>query len=366
MLTDKKITVLGLMSGSSLDGIDMALCEFDGKPGNLYWKIIQTQCIPMPASWKERLAQLPNGSARDLAMADYEFGYFLGDMCREHFGNHQVDFIASHGHTIFHAPEKGITCQIGNGATIAGRTGISVVSDFRSMDMAAGGQGAPIVSCLDRFVFMDYSVLANLGGIFNLSINSPDKTLAWDVCPCNQLLNHLASQKGFDFDPEGQMASKGRVSDELLKLLLNDPYYAMQSPKTLDNQYIVKRYFPLLDQFDCSVEDKLRTVVELIVQSVSNDVKPLLMPKPAPEDLPKILLAGGGAHNTFLVNQLRENLPFTDIVVPDKTLVDFKEAFLMAFLGYLRVIEHENTLASATGAGWNTIGGCVYKTGTNS
>lgn len=362
MLKYQKMTILGIMSGSSLDGIDMALCEFSGSPDRLKWKITQAICVPMPADWKIRLTTLPNSSAMELALADYEFGYFIGELCHKHFGNERIDYIASHGHTVFHSPDKGMTFQLGNGAAIAGRSGVSVICDFRSMDVAAGGQGAPIVSCLDRYLFKEYFILANLGGILNISVNYPDKTFAWDVCPCNQLLNHIAARIGLPYDPQGRLASKGLVQNELLRSMLNDPYFEQKAPKTLDNQYITDRFIPILDGFNCSNEDKLRTAVESIVRTVSKELHHILGSTNSKESLPKILLSGGGAHNTFLVNQLRKSLPQAEVIVPENMLVDFKEAFLMAFLGFLRVMETENTLSSATGAKMNTIGGCIYKT----
>jgi len=230
------------------------------------------------------------------------------------------------------------------------------------MDVALGGQGAPIVAYLDRYGFGTYDVLANLGGILNLSFNLPDKTLAWDVCPCNQLLNFLSAKAGLVYDRDGEMASKGQVRQDLLAQLLSDPYFGFKPPKTLDNQYISTHFVPVLEQYCVgSNEDKLRTVVEMIVHSVQNAVRPLLQKKSDQSDLPKILLAGGGTHNTFLVEQLQQSIKEAHIIVPDDTLVDFKEALLMAFLGYLRVMQQENVLASATGAKSNSISGCIYK-----
>jgi anhydro-N-acetylmuramic acid kinase len=307
--------------------------------------------------WKKRLATLPVASARELAIADYEIGYLFGEMINKFIGNDGVDYISSHGHTIFHEPENRMTCQIGNGAAIAQTTRIPVISDFRSADIALGGQGAPLASIVDRDILTEYSALVNLGGISNISFTNRDNVVAYDISPCNQILNYLAKQKGVDYDNEGIFASQGKIYQELVDKFLEFEYFNLKFPKSLDNNAIREYFFPLLDSFQIDLEDKLASGVELIALTLSEELQREFSNY---SGRPKVLLTGGGAKSTFLVQQIIKNNPNINIVVPDSTIVDFKEALLMAYLGYLRVMGETNVISSVTGASHNSIGGAIY------
>ena len=347
------------MSGSSMDGLDMALCRFSGAAKNIQWEIIRAETVPYSDEWSERLQKLTGAGAAEFVQADYDYGQLLGKICLDFLQGERVDYIASHGHTIFHFPESGATAQIGQGAVLAACTGFPVVTDFRSGDVALGGQGAPIVAAFDRYAFPDIPFLVNLGGICNLSINLPGETLAYDICPCNQLLNYLARQAGKPFDEQGYMASVGVPVVELKELLLNEPYFAQKGPKSLDNSYVIRHFFPLLESVSATIQDKLSTVCETIAECIGTAVHSC--DKDFSQETVAMILSGGGAHNAFLVQRIKEHLParvqFREI---DDLLIDFKEAVMIGFLGYMRIIEQENILSSVTGATRNSIGGAIY------
>lgn len=345
------------MSGSSLDGVDLALCKFEGNGNKILWKILKSSTYRFDDNWKQRLACLPNSSAREIALADYEFGYYLGRMVREFSPGLKPDYIASHGHTIFHEPQNGMTFQVGNGAAIAAASGISTISDFRSSDICRGGQGAPLVSIIDRDLFPGYAALVNLGGISNISFNNPDKLIAYDICPCNQLLNYLSSKLGMDFDNEGKLASQDKSAPVLLKKMLELDYFNLSYPKSLDNNYIKMNFMPILENCNISIEDKLASCVEMIVFNLRAELNRYL-----PEDSAekRVLLTGGGAKNKFLVKRIKQICKNISIIVPDISLIDFKEALLMAYIGYLRVLERPNVISSVTGAACDSRGGAIY------
>jgi len=348
--------ILGIMSGSSLDGIDLALCEFKEDAIGISWKIIKGTTIEYSDEWKERLKDLPNLSAKDITFADYDLGYLFGKVAKEFAIETKVDFIASHGHTVFHEPQKGMTLQIGNGSAIASASDISTIYDFRSMDIGFGGQGAPIVAKLDRDLFSDYDAMVNLGGISNVSFTTKEKTIAYDISPCNQLLNHLAQKIGLEYDKDGVLASKGTVNNQLLDRLLDFDYFKLPFPKSLDNNFIKDKFFPVLDSDKSSNNDKLATCVELISKTLADEIIENI---DFSKDNPKVLLAGGGANNKFLVQQIQEKTKNINIEIPDKSIINYKEALLMAYLGYLRVNQKTNVLSTVTGAEKDSIGGAI-------
>jgi len=354
----ESMLILGVMSGSSLDGLDLAICRFSGMDNNFQWEIQRSSCITYSKQWQNRLKALSRGSAKDLAQADYDFGYFVGQQCKEFLGGQKIDLIASHGHTIFHFPHEKSTCQIGNGAAIATTASCPVICDFRSSDIALGGQGAPIVAGFDQMVFGHIDVMINLGGIVNVTLNNKNNTQAFDIGPGNQLLNYLSGKMGLSYDEGGQNASGGDVLQDLLDELLSIKYFELPVPKSLDNTMVADLFFPILEAYRGSVPDMLRTVIEMIFVSIQKSVyKGSLKSKGSKTTL---MLTGGGANNEFLVNRLIQGIPEVEIIVPDEQFINFKEALMMAFLAYLRVNNRSNILASATGALRNTTGGAIY------
>ncbi len=349
--------ILGIMSGSSLDGIDLALCEFIiDKKNNLSWKILKATTIAYSEEWVERLKVLPKAGARELTLADYELGYLFGEISKKFLVGEQIDYISSHGHTVFHEPQNRMTLQIGNGSAIASAAGVPTIYDFRSMDIGYGGQGAPIVAIMDRDLFSQYDALVNLGGISNISITNTSQTIAYDISPCNQLLNFLAGKKGLDYDKGGFIASKGKVNKKLLKNLMDFEFFSAPFPKSLDNNFIKNKFFPILENDNASVEDQMATVIDLIAETLVDEVKKNLN---SVKPNAKIMFAGGGTKNDFLMYKIKEKAPDLSIIIPDIAIIDFKEALLMAYLGYLRASNKINTLCSVTGAKNDSIGGAI-------
>jgi len=354
--------VIGLMSGSSLDGLDVVYAELQEqqstqRQGTRLWgyTILQTATYPYSEEWRRRLATAPGLSALDYQLLHVEYGRYLGEQVNrfveEHGLHYRVQLIASHGHTVFHDPSRWMTAQIGDGAALAATTRINVVSDLRAMDVALGGQGAPIVPIGEKLLLAGYEYFLNLGGIANIS----HKDVAFDVCPANRVLNALADREGKPFDKDGAMAAAGEQNLYLLSELNALPYYGAPYPKSLANEFGTGTLLPMVLQAGLSTADALRTVVEHIAEQVGRAVEQL-------GGEGKILITGGGAHNGFLVDRLREHLGRlgVDLVVPEPQLVDYKEALIMALIGVLRWREENNVLASVTGASRDSIGGAVW------
>lgn len=342
------------MSGSSLDGLDMAFVHLQSGAGKWGYTIEAAETIPYSAEWRARLEGAASLGAREYLVLDQDYGHFLGtrvnEFIREAGLEFQVQLVASHGHTVFHEPAAGMTAQLGSGAAIAAETGLQTVTDLRALDVALGGQGAPIVPIGEKWLFPGYAYFLNLGGIANVSDAS--SAIAFDVCPANRVLNLLASRAGKAYDEDGALAASGLVVPSVLAALDALGYYRQPPPKSLDNSFGTQTVLPLLD--GCSPEDGLRTYVEHIALRVAA----ALAGRPGGE----MLVTGGGAHNRFLTDRLRERLAPLGITlaVPDAAVVDFKEALVMALFGVLRLRQEENTLASVTGASRDSIGGALW------
>jgi len=343
--------VIGLMSGTSLDGVDIAYCEFKF---DREWdfKIGCAETIDYQQKWIDRLTSLINSDAEKISYTHFEYGKYLGEITGNFIRKNRLspDFISSHGHTIFHQPEKGFTLQIGDGNSISAVTGFPVVFDFRSLDVALGGQGAPLVPIGDRLLFGQFDYCLNLGGIANISFEQAGKRLAFDICPVNIALNFLASLAGRRYDNNGSIASKGFIIPPLLKKLNQLNYYPKNPPKSLSREWIESNFFPLINKGSDPIENKLRTVIEHIAIQIAAVLNPL------PQG--KLLITGGGAKNKFLVEVLRTKVG-CNVVVPEVEIIDFKEALIFAFLGVLRWRREINTLSSVTGAKRDSCGGSI-------
>jgi anhydro-N-acetylmuramic acid kinase len=261
------------------------------------------------------------------------------------------DFIASHGHTIFHQPGRKLTSQIGKGSAIAAETRLPVVCDFRSLDVALGGQGAPLVPVGDMLLFSSYTCCLNLGGFANISYDESGRRIAFDICPANIVLNHFASQLHKACDENGDLARQGSLHQPMLDTLNNLPFYRMKPPKSLGKEWVLSEIHPVLQQFDLPVEDKLRTFVEHIAVQIAFAIRT--------DDSASMLVTGGGAFNSFLIERICEKTALR-VMLPDLLTINFKEALIFAFLGVLRWREEINCLSSYTGADSDNIGGAVY------
>jgi len=351
------IVAAGIMSGSSLDGLDLVLVRFEASNDVWTFDLLAAETVAYTADWKERLSKAWSGTAAELAALDHDFGAFTAAQLNRFISEQKSvpDIIGSHGHTVFHQPDQGFTTQIGNGAVIASLTGIDTVSDFRSGDVALGGQGAPLVPVGDHYLFAGHRFCLNLGGFSNISYLKKDKRIAFDICPVNIALNYLALMAGAPYDENGTLSVSGNVEMGLLKALNHLDYYKTPPPKSLGREWFEKEFRPLIDNPAISVEDRMRTVIEHIGMQVSN----------ALFDAPGTTLftTGGGSYNPMLTEVLEEHVSRHGIhvIIPDDEIVSFKEAIIFAFLAVLRSQHQRNILASVTGASRNSIGGALYK-----
>jgi len=348
----KKYNVIGLMSGTSLDGLDIAFCEFTFVTSKWVFEIKQAETIRYSKAWQQRLTSIANGSAIELVKAHIEYGELLGKYTLAFITKHNIkaELVASHGHTVFHQPAKKITFQLGSGAALAGQCGLSVASDFRSLDVALGGQGAPLVPIGDRLLFHQYDYCLNLGGFANISSENKNQRIAYDICPVNIVLNELSRSIGKEFDRGGMLARKGTINIPMLEALNKLPYYKQAFPKSLGREWVEEIFMPVLKKNKSTVADKLCTVVEHVAIQVG---KSMGTGKGA------VLITGGGAYNDFLMERIKANTKLK-VVVPGKKLIEFKEAMIFAFLGVLRMRNEHNCLSSVTGASQNNTGGSIY------
>ena len=354
MTQQDKYQVLGIMSGTSLDGLDIAQCTFEHKNGKWKHSIERAITYSYSQEWKDKLARAENLSGFDLMLLHNEFGTFIGNQVNTFLkgGKEAIDFIASHGHTIFHQPHRGLTLQIGNGACISATTGISVICDFRTMDVGLGGQGAPLVPIGDKLLFSDYDYCLNLGGFANISYdNEPGIRIAHDICPVNIVINHLVRERGLSHDPDGTIARNGVVDNALLQELNNLEFYKTKGPKSLGKEWVLQEVLPIIYRNDLQLEDKLRTFYEHIVCQINNCF--------SHKSGEKILITGGGAHNIFLLELFKIGFK-CEIFVPGDLLIDFKEALIFALLGVLRFRSEVNCLSSVTVAKFDNIGGLIH------
>lgn len=360
-----KMKILGLMSGTSLDGIDLALCEIDEHG----CRILAADTYPYLDEWRRRLSSLEGASAYDYALANVELGHLFGQTINKFLqGKERPEAIASHGHTIFHQPVSrvaaagsslayGLTTQIGDGDAIAAETGLPVVSNFRTLDVALGGQGAPLVPIGDELLFGEYDACLNLGGIANISYRADGKRIAYDICPCNMALNRLATMLGYPYDDKGRNARGGEVHTCLLHELDNLEYYTVTEPKSLGKEWFVGQFWPIVKKFigvsptTPQVRDALATVTSHIAIQISRIVER--------QQIKTLLVTGGGAWNSYLLELVEKYYPEVKITVPDALIVNYKEALIFALLGYLRLTGKVNTLASVTGAKCDSVGGVL-------
>ena len=329
------------MSGTSLDGVDLAYIKMHS---SLYkdFEILKAETISYSKEWKIKLQEAITYKEKDLKELNIEYAELLGEILNNFIKTHTItnlDFVASHGHTILHQPENGITLQIGDGQIIANRTQQKVVCDFRTQDVQYGGQGAPLVPIGDRLLFADYEYCVNLGGFANISYEKNNQRIAFDICPVNIVLNHYTRIIGLEYDNEGKIASEGTINVELLERLNQLSFYKKTPPKSLGLEWVQKNIFPLIDEYETDIPTILRTFTEHVAVQIGNSVKKNTT----------ILITGGGAFNTFLIKRI-EFYAKTKIKQADKELINYKEALIFALLGVLKVQNKVNCLQSVTGA----------------
>lgn len=341
------------MSGTSLDGLDLALCEIWRTDSTWDYKVLAAETIKYTPLWHDKLRDAHTLDALTFSLLDNEFGRFIGQQTRKFIERHKsnVDFISSHGHTVFHQPEKRLTVQIGNGASIAAESGITTINNFRVLDVALHGNGAPLVPIGDELLFSSYDYCLNLGGFANISFARMKKRIAYDICPVNLVLNVWAKKMGKNYDENGNLAHTGSLIPSLLNELNALPYYIQKPPKSLGREWVEQFVTPLLEPFAEFPQHVLRTLTEHITDQLA--VSFICKSKK------NVLVTGGGAHNKYLI-ELLQSKTNCKIIVPDKLTVDFKEAIIFAFLGVLRFRNEKNCLSSVTGARHDNIGGTTY------
>jgi anhydro-N-acetylmuramic acid kinase len=353
------------MSGSSLDGLDIAFVELEELGGKWTYQIIGADCIPYSEEWQQRLSNASSSSAAEFVALDAEYGKLTASLVNNFIEQNELGYkvalIASHGHTVFHVPGSH-SVQIGDGAAIAALTSLPVVSDLRAVDVALGGQGAPIVPVGEQLLFPQYRFFLNIGGIANLSYNGGDHYDAFDVCAANRVLNMLVQPLGMAYDRDGELASKGRIHEGLLTQLNALDYYQQSYPKSLANEFGTKVIFPMIIESGVSLEDALATYVEHIALQLSASVAEIMERNGLSISGDTLLITGGGALNTYLISRIRQHLAPLGIApeVPDEVTVMYKEALVMALLGVLRWREEITVLSSVTGAARSSIGGALW------
>ncbi len=351
--------VIGLMSGTSLDGLDLCACEFKNIGTSIEFNIIITETIPYSEEWRKTLNNAVHLSGEKLTKLHHDLGEYFGKATLDFIRRNQLApaLISSHGHTVFHQPHKGFTLQIGAGANIAAITGIDTVCDFRTKDIALGGQGAPLVPIGDQYLFSNYEACLNLGGIANISYSQNQKRIAFDICPVNMALNYYAEKLNLSYDNKGQIAASGKVKEDLLNQLNHLNFYLETGPKSLGKEWFEKYFLPIVTDYEnennAEIADILCTLVEHIAIQHSLIFSSSKIKGP-------VLVTGGGALNDFLISRIISNSE-TKIYIPDVDVINYKEALIFAFLGWLYCENKTNTLSSATGAQKDSIGGALYK-----
>ncbi|TXI68081.1 MAG: anhydro-N-acetylmuramic acid kinase [Flavobacterium sp.] len=345
--------VIGVMSGTSLDGVDLACIKFNNS-GRWTFEIFQSETVSYSDEWVEKLKNAIHFSTSELEVLNVDYTKLLASIISEFIIKYQlteIDAVCSHGHTILHQPQNGFTLQIGNLPMIRDLVNQTIVCDFRVQDVQLGGQGAPLVPIGDELLFSQYDYCLNLGGFSNVSFNENGNRIAFDISPVNTVLNFYANELGFPYDDAGDFAKSGNINQDLLKQLNDLEFYALSYPKSLGMEFVNAQIFPLINSFSIDVKDKLSTFVEHIAIQIAH-----ICSKPNA----KLFITGGGAYNRFLIERLRNYLPITEVLIPDDKTIQFKEALIFGFLGILKLRNEISVLSSVTGASKNHSTGVVF------
>lgn len=357
--------VIGLMSGSSVDGLDICYVQIEENRGKFSAEIIEAACVPYPQEWGQKLKNASTLPVIDFLKLHTAYGRYTGRLVLEFIEDfklqHKVHFIASHGHTIIHEPQSLTSFQLGDGASIAATVGLPVISDLRALDVALGGQGAPIVPIGDKLLFSDFDLLLNIGGICNISIRQEEANyIGFDICVANQALNFLASKIGKDYDDAGKIAATGSIIEKEIQELMSKDFYHKPAPKSLSNDYAMSLVRDFLENEKYSIQDRMNTMVHFIADRICQSI----VQNSRIDNLTnkKLLATGGGAFNTYLMQVLSDKLATLSIelTIPDAQIVAYKEALVMALIGTLRWREEANVIASQTGATKDSVGGAFW------
>lgn len=344
------------MSGTSLDGVDLAEVIFSEENDRILFKIEKAQTVPYSEEWINRLKNGINYSEKGLKILNSEYTALLGNIIKTFISENKIENIeavSSHGHTILHQPQNGFTLQIGNLPEIAQIVREKVVCDFRVQDVRLGGQGAPLVPVGDHLLFSEYDYCLNLGGFSNISFEEKGERIAYDISPVNTVLNFYANKLGYEYDNKGEISKGGTFNQELFDQLNSLAFYDKEHPKSLGFEYVKEAIFPITENY--FTQEVMRTFTEHIAFQISRNIKKL-----DKKQKTKVLITGGGAYNDFLISRIRYFLQNIEVVIPDKTLIEYKEALIFALLGYLRLKNRVNILSSVTGATRNHSSGNIF------
>lgn len=353
MATSQEFFALGLMSGTSLDGLDLCYSKFWKTNDIWHFEILETETIPYSDSWETQLRNAINLSSENLIELNSNYGFLLGELSQKFISKHKIenlDVIGSHGHTVFHQPNKKFTLQIGDGRAIQILTKKNVVYDFRMQDVLMGGSGAPLVPIGDEYLFLDVEACINLGGFSNISFKKDKKRVGYDICPVNIVLNYFAKKQGHNFDKDGQLAKQGKIDLELLNQLNNIEFYHLTEPKSLGYEWVESQIMPLLQGF--SDLDILATFTEHAAEQIALNL--------SQNNIKNALFTGGGSHNTYLIEKIKAKTK-TQIIIPNKEIIDYKEALIFAFMAVLKMNGETNVLSSVTGSSHDHSSGIFLK-----
>ncbi len=347
---------LGLMSGTSLDGLDIVDALFEKTDTRWTYRILHASTYPYTREWQQKLTFKESWLATEILELDVEYGLYLAQLCQKFLTDFQINpsslnIIASHGHTLFHQPEKGYTYQIGNGPQLHSRLNITTIGNFRTQDVALGGQGAPLVPIGDQYLFPQYDACLNLGGFANISFEKNGSRMAYDICPLNYVLNSEAQKLGLDYDDQGNIARQNEVDTELLEKLSQISFYSQSPPKSLGAEWVQSEFLPLVAKAKLPPEVLLSTYTCHMARQIAETVKV--------NGLKNILVTGGGAFNTFLLESISESSGI-QLTIPEAQLINFKEALIFAFMGVLKLRGENNVLSSVTGASGDHCSGIIY------
>lgn len=352
-----KYNIVGVMSGTSMDGLDLAHVTLEEVgQGKWHYQINASVTIRYEEKWRLRLSKLRHQNSLVFYKTDRFYGQYIGECINEFLSANdlQADLISSHGHTVFHQPENNLSVQIGDGNSISAITGIPTVTNFRAIDVILGGEGAPLVGIADDYLFGEYDMCLNLGGFANISSNNQQQ--AFDVSPCNIVLNRIAREFDQEYDENGEIAERGAIDYDLLSELNDIEYYTYENPKSLGREWISSSFWPIVRASDATKEDKMKTLVDHIALQISNSIDDLSGGDSSDK---RVYVTGGGAYNTALINHLRSHTN-AEVIVPDTEIVEYKEALAFALLGILRVKNRTNVLSSHTGADRDSVSGSLY------
>lgn len=347
--------VIGVMSGTSLDGVDLAHIKFEINHNKWSYEIYECDTISYATEMISKLKNGINFSTNELSDLNIEYTNLLGNIISEFITKNNIldiDAVCSHGHTILHQPQNGFTLQIGNLPEIAKIVQQKTVCDFRVQDVNLGGQGAPLVPIGDKILFSEFDYCLNLGGFSNISFEENNQRIAFDISPVNTVLNFYANTFGLEYDDKGVISASGNLNSEVLEKLNQLEFYSKPFPKSLGFEFVKETVLPILESYSISTEDKMRTFTEHIAFQIGEILK---------TKSGKLLVSGGGVYNDFLIERMKAHLPTIEIIIPDEKTIKFKEALIFALLGVLKLRNEINVLASVTGAKQDHSSGAIYE-----